>query len=182
MAKPYTAEEIHVLQQYPEVFKDVKPNRLTFTYQFRLKCWELFGSTIEVYDIQSYLKKITSKECVDILKHHAALSTLAQGIRRRGRPKGARNEKAGEALFDNEQLTVNDIHKLIDDGWYVLKTGGLSPTDKLMDLVSDISPDTDLWQTLEDAGIPPKQLGFIRYRYLQKKIRDLDKKKQSDHS
>lgn len=167
--QPISESDLEYLRQYPQIFKDVRENRITCTFQFRMAVWnenhEPTPSTVRkvMYEFSQDpdLAKIITKINKDVIRH------VAGKIRKNGVPRNGKNEVFGvQAQVDNDE---EYSRYLIETGYAVTNRRGITFTDKLHAIVVARSEGVSVEEALKQAGLDPSRMGYQRIRKL---IRD----------
>ena len=138
----FSADQIALLREYPQVFKNVRANRITFTQAFRLKVWEYSHGSPCTADVRYVLSQEADHDVLELLHHTTVLDSLAKSIRRNGKPRGASNEVFGCSVYIP---TEDDNKRLLDQGWYEQSNnGGLRPSQALLAIVVNCPKSSDL--------------------------------------
>jgi hypothetical protein len=160
-SKKFTDEEIKLLSKSSYV-KNVKQNRLIFTYEFRCILYDEWIKQPSTSQIRSVLKSY-GFDC-SILGCDVINNTNIN-FKRYGRPTNGRNEVSvkynSTEKYDNESL--------IDSGIFV-RTGSLIRfSSEFIDKAYKEYPSVSIESLLESYGLDPEKVGYQRIYKLKKK-------------
>lgn len=169
-SKKFTDEEIKLLSNSPYV-KNVKQNRLIFTYEFRCILYDEWIKQPSTSQIRSVLKSY-GFDC-SILGCDVINNTNIN-FKRYGRPTNGRNEVSvkynSTEKYDNESL--------IDSGIFV-RTGSLIRfSSEFIDKAYKEYPSVSIESLLESCGLDPNKVGYHRIYELKRKLEDGVKSKE----
>ena len=169
-SKKFTDEEIKLLSNSPYV-KNVKQNRLIFTYEFRCILYDEWIKQPSTSQIRSVLKSY-GFDC-SILGCDVINNTNIN-FKRYGRPTNGRNEVSvkynSTEKYDNESL--------IDSGIFV-RTGSLIRfSSEFIDKAYKEYPSVSIESLLESCGLDPNKVGYHRIYELKRKLEDGVKPKE----
>ena len=169
-SKKFTDEEIKLLSNSPYV-KNVKQNRLIFTYEFRCILYDEWIKQPSTSQIRSVLKSY-GFDC-SILGCDVINNTNIN-FKRYGRPTNGRNEVSvkynSTEKYDNESL--------IDSGIFV-RTGSLIRfSSEFIDKAYKEYPSVSIESLLESYGLDPNKVGYHRIYELKRKLEDGVKSKE----
>ena len=170
MAKRFTNEEIELLSKSPYV-KDIRQNRLTFTYEFRCILYDEWIKQPSTSQIRSVLKSY-GFDCSMLGKD--AINKINTNFKQYGHPTNGKNKVSGKynstEKYDNESL--------IDSGIFV-KTGSLIRfSSEFIDKAYKEYPSVSIESLLESYGLDPEKVGYQRIYKLKKKLEDGEKTKE----
>lgn len=170
MAKRFTNEEIELLSKSPYV-KNIRQNRLTFTYEFRCILYDEWIKQPSTSQIRSVLKSY-GFDCSMLGKD--AINKINTNFKQYGHPTNGKNEVSGKynstEKYDNESL--------IDSGIFV-KTGSLIRfSSEFIDKAYKEYPSVSIESLLESYGLDPEKVGYQRIYKLKKKLEDGEKTKE----
>lgn len=170
MAKRFTNEEIELLSKSPYV-KNIRKNRLTFTYEFRCILYDEWIKQPSTSQIRSVLKSY-GFDCSMLGKD--AINKINTNFKQYGHPTNGKNKVSGKynstEKYDNESL--------IDSGIFV-KTGSLIRfSSEFIDKAYKEYPSVSIESLLESYGLDPEKVGYQRIYKLKKKLEDGEKTKE----
>lgn len=170
MAKMFTNEEIELLSKSPYV-KNIRQNRLTFTYEFRCILYDEWIKQPSTSQIRSVLKSY-GFDCSMLGKD--AINKINTNFKQYGHPTNGKNKVSGKynstEKYDNESL--------IDSGIFV-KTGSLIRfSSEFIDKAYKEYPSVSIESLLESYGLDPEKVGYQRIYKLKKKLEDGEKTKE----
>lgn len=167
MAKVFTQEEIEALGMNPHV-KNVRNNRLTLTYEFRLILWNEWAKNPSV----STIRKILEFNGFDCNMFGAKyIYSLHLNFKRYGKPSGATNKILGEnALSFKTNKIDNDF--LVSTGKFI-KNGekGIKFHPNFVQEIYHTYPEVTIEEKLKEYDIDPEIVGYQRI-YQLKQILD----------
>lgn len=172
--RSYSEAEIEFLSQFPEVFKQVRSDRITFTQSFRLKVWEsVNGRRITASDVRKLMDEIDpgiSKLFRGSGPKGRVVYNLAMELNRDGRPSRAANKVVGIPMAKESEI-LRDNQALLDSGWFVKgKTKGISFTDNLLKELTIQLETRDLKEALLFIGIKPEWMGYQMFQRLKRTL------------
>ena len=164
MAKRFTNEEIELLSKSPYV-KNIRQNRLTFTYEFRCILYDEWIKQPSTSQIRSVLKSY-GFDCSMLGKD--AINKINTNFKQYGHPTYGKNKVSGKynstEKYDNESL--------IESGIFV-KTGSLIRfSSEFIDKAYKEYPSVSIESLLESYGLDPEKVGYQRIYKLKKKFED----------
>ena len=170
MAKRFTNEEIELLSKSPYV-KNIRQNRLTFTYEFRCILYDEWIKQPSTSQIRSVLKSY-GFDCSMLGKD--AINKINTNFKQYGHPTNGKNKVSGKynstEKYDNESL--------IDSGIFV-KTGSLIRfSSEFIDKAYKEYPSVSIESLLESYGLDPEKVGYQRIYKFKKKLEDGEKTKE----
>ena len=170
MAKRFTNEEIELLSKSPYV-KNIRQNRLTFTYEFRCILYDEWIKQPSTSQIRSVLKSY-GFDCSMLGKD--TINKINTNFKQYGHPTNGKNKVSGKynstEKYDNESL--------IDSGIFV-KTGSLIRfSSEFIDKAYKEYPSVSIESLLESYGLDPEKVGYQRIYKLKKKLEDGEKTKE----
>lgn len=159
--KRFTKDEIDVLSKSPYV-KNIRENRLSFTYDFRCI---LYDEWIKYPSVAQIRKVLTLHNFNCTMIGCDVINRLHRNFKRDGRPTGGKNKAFGiryslEEKYDNEFL--------IDSGIFMKSKNGIGFTSEFIDKVYKEYPKVSIESQLESYGLDPKRVGFQRIYNLKK--------------
>ena len=159
--KRFTKDEIDVLSKSPYV-KNIRENRLSFTYDFRCILYDEWIKYPSVAQIRKALM-LHNFNCTMI--GCDVINRLHRNFKRDGRPTGGKNKTFGiryslEEKYDNEFL--------IGSGIFMKSKNGIGFTSEFIDKVYKEYPKVSIESQLESYGLDPKRVGFQRIYNLKK--------------
>ena len=169
-SKKITDEEIKLLSNSPYV-KNVKQNRLIFTYEFRCILYDEWIKQPSTSQIRSVLKSY-GFDCS--MLGCDVINNTNINFKRYGRPTNGRNKVSvkynSTEKYDNESL--------IDSGIFV-RTGSLIRfSSEFIDKAYKEYPSVSIESLLESCGLDPNKVGYHRIYELKRKLEDGVKPKE----
>lgn len=169
--KRFTKDEIAVLSANPNV-KHCRENRLTFTYEFRLKLYEEWVKkpcTGTIRHIMNENGIDTGMIGFDVMHH------LDQRFKIDGKPVYGTNKKFG-VNASSFRANKNDNDFLVSTGVFVKSKKGIGFSDNFIAEVSLTFPDLSIEDKLKEKGINPDIIGYHRIQTLKRKLLNGDYK------
>lgn len=159
--KRFTKDEIDVLSKSPYV-KNIRENRLSFTYDFRCI---LYDEWIKYPSVAQIRKVLTLHNFNCTMIGCDVINRLHRNFKRDGRPTGGKNKALGiryslEEKYDNEFLNGSGI--------FMKSKNGIGFTSEFIDKVYKEYPKVSIESQLESYGLDPKRVGFQRIYNLKK--------------
>lgn len=159
--KRFTKDEIDVLSKSPYV-KNIRENRLSFTYDFRCILYDEWIKYPSVAQIRKALM-LHNFNCTMI--GCDVINRIHRNFKRDGRPTGGKNKTFGiryslEEKYDNEFLIGSRI--------FMKSKNGIGFTSEFIDKVYKEYPKVSIESQLESYGLDPKRVGFQRIYNLKK--------------
>ena len=159
--KRFTKDEIDVLSKSPYV-KNIRENRLSFTYDFRCI---LYDEWIKYPSVAQIRKVLTLHNFNCTMIGCDVINRLHRNFKRDGRPTGGKNKACGiryslEEKYDNEFLNGSGI--------FMKSKNGIGFTSEFIDKVYKEYPKVSIESQLESYGLDPKRVGFQRIYNLKK--------------
>ncbi|MGN1406397.1 MAG: IS3 family transposase [Erysipelotrichaceae bacterium] len=167
--KIFTKDEIAVLSANPNV-KHCRYNRLTLTYEFRLKLYEEWIKNPGVGTI----RRVMNENGIDTgMIGCNVISHITEAFKVRGKPTFGTNNKFGinASSFKTDQ---NDNDFLISTGMFVKGRKGIKFSDEFVAEVSLTFPDVSIEDKLKEKGIDPDIVGYQRIQTLKRKLLNVD--------
>lgn len=160
MAKYFTPQEIEILKANPNV-KAVRENRLTLTYEFRLKLWHHYqnGDSLRTVFIQHGfdLQIIGTKY----------IRNREENFKRNGCPSGGTNKTFG--INESQRAsTQEEIRLLLESGLFIKSRKGIAFHPDFIDELYHQYPDMSIEDALVNKGIDPAIAGYQRIYQLKK--------------
>lgn len=171
MAKHFTQQEIEILKANPNV-KAVRENRLTLTYEFRLKLWHHYqnGDSLKTVFIQHGfdLQVIDAKY----------IENIKLNFKRNGCPCGGTNKVFGvnESGHTN---TWEEIQSLLESGLFIKSGKGITFHPDFIDELYHQYPDTSIEDALVNKGIGPAIAGNQRIYQLKRHFDGEDQEREN---
>ena len=165
MAKRFTQEEIELLSKNPNV-KDIKTNRITFTFEFKHRLWE------EWKDNQSTtcIRKVLISNGIDpFILGKVKINHLNENFKRDGEPSRGKNNvfrKSNIYFYANK----NDNEFLISTGIFIKGKNGIVFSNSFIDEAYHCYPDNSIEDLLKIHGIDPEIVGYQRIYLLKNRI------------
>lgn len=159
--KRFTKDEIDVLSKSPYV-KNIRENRLSFTYDFRCI---LYDEWIKYPSVAQIRKVLTLHNFNCTMIGCDVINRLHRNFKRDGRPTGGKNKAFGiryslEEKYDNGFLNGSGI--------FMKSKNGIGFTSEFIDKVYKEYPKVSIESQLESYGLDPKRVGFQRIYNLKK--------------
>ena len=165
--KRFTKDEIDILSKSPYV-KNIRENRLTFTYEFRCI---LYNEWIKSPSV-AQLKKILELYGLDYtMIGNNVIWYIIKNFKRNGRPSGGKNKIFGTP---NSLHTKYDDEFLIDSGVFIKSGRGVQFTSEFIDQVYKEYPEVSIESQLESYGLDPKRVGYQRIYKLKNLLEDIN--------
>lgn len=151
----FTKEEIDVLSKSPYV-KNIRENRLTFTYEFRCILYDAWIRDSSISKIRKTLELYGFD--YNVIGHNV-IHNIDINFKRNGRPSGGKNKTFGtpDSLperYDDEFLTGSGI--------FIKSRNGIKFTSEFIDKVYKEYPEVSIESQLESCGLDPKRVGYQR--------------------
>lgn len=160
MAKRFTQQEIEILKANPNV-KAVRENRLTLTYEFRLKLWDH-------YQKGDSLKAVFIQHGFDLQMIGAEyIHNREKNFKKYGCPSRGTNKVFGT----NERQRANtreEVQSLLESGLFVKSRKGIAFHPDFIDELYHQYPDMSIEDALINKGIDPAIAGYQRIYQLKK--------------
>lgn len=160
MAKRFTQQEIEILKANPNV-KAVRENRLTLTYEFRLKLWDHYqnGDSLKIVFIQhGFDPQVIDAKYIENIKLN---------FKRNGCPTGGTNKVFG-TNESQQSNTQEEIQSLLESGLFIKSRKGIAFHPNFIDELYHQYPDTSIEDALINKGIDPTIAGYQRIYQLKK--------------
>lgn len=163
--KVFTKDEIAVLSANPNV-KNCRENRLTLTYEFRLKLYEEWVKKPDVFTI----RRIMNENGIDTsLTGRQVSVTLNSKFKKFGKPSRGTNKVFGVNV-NSFRTDMNDNEFLLSTGVFVKGRKGIKFSDDFISEVSLTYPDVFIEDKLKEKGINPDIVGYQRIQDLKRKL------------
>lgn len=170
MAKRFTNEEIKLLSNSPYV-KNVRKNRLTFTYEFRCILYDEWIKQPSTSQIRGVLKSY-GFDCS--MLGNDVIKKINGTFKRYGHPTNGKNKVSRK----HDSIEKYDNESLIDFGIFV-KTGSLIRfSSEFIDKAYKEYPSVSIEAQLESYGLDPEKVGYHRIYRLKKKLENQGKPKE----
>ena len=159
----FTKEEIDVLSNSPYV-KNIRENRLTFTYEFRCILYDAWIRDSSISKIRKTLELYGFD--YNVIGHNV-IHNIDINFKRNGRPSGGKNKTFGtpDSLperYDDEFLTGSGI--------FIKSRNGIRFTSEFIDKVYKEYPEVSIESQLESYGLDPKKVGYHRIYNLKERF------------
>ena len=161
-AKRFTKDEIDVLSKSPYV-KNIRENRLSFTYEFRCI---LYDEWIKYPSVAQIRKVLTLHNFNCTIIGCDVINRLHRNLKRDGRPTGGKNKVFG---IRNSLVEKYDNEFLISSGIFMKFGKGIRFTSEFIDKVYKEYPKVSIETQLKSYGLAPKRVGYQRI-YMLKKV------------
>lgn len=174
--KRFTKDEIDVLSKSPYV-KNVRENRLTFTYEFRCILYDAWIKDPSISKIRKTLELYGFD--YNIIGYNI-IHSIDLTFKRNGRPSGGKNKAFGTLNSLSERY---DDEFLIGSGIFIKTRNGIRFTSEFIDKVYKEYPEVSIESQFESYGLAPEKVGYQRIYKLKKILEDVnprDEKIDSD--
>lgn len=161
--KRYTKDEIDALSKSPYV-KNIRENRLTFTYEFRCILYDEWIKSRSVASIRKVLK-LYGFDCN--MLGWRIINTIHYIFNRDGRPTRGKNKTFG---IPNSMVERYDDEFLIDLGIFKRFGKRIQFTSEFIDKVYKEYPEVSIESQLESYGLIPERVGYYRIHKLKKRF------------
>ena len=169
-SKKFTNEEIKLLSSSPYV-KNVRQNKLIFTYEFRCILYDEWIKQPSTFQIRETLKSY-SFDCSMFSSN--VINKINATFKRYGRPTNGKNKVFGK----HDSIEKYDNEFLIDSGVFVKSKKGINFSSDFIDNASEEYPSVSLESLLESYGLDSEKVGYQRIYKLKKKLEDGEKIKE----
>lgn len=159
--KRFTKEEIDVLSKSPYV-KNIRENRLSFTYDFRCI---LYDEWIKDPSVAQIRKVLTLHNFSCTMIGCDIINRLHRNFKRDGRPTGGKNKAFG---IRNSLVERYDDSFLIKSGIFIKFGKGIRFTSEFIDKVYKEYPEVSIESQLESYGLDSKRVGYQRIYELKR--------------
>lgn len=166
-AKRFTKDEIDVLSKSPYV-KNIRENRLSFTYEFRCI---LYDEWIKYPSVAQIRKVLTLHNFNCTIIGCDVINRLHRNFKRDGRPTGGKNKALG---IRNSLVEKYDNEFLIASGIFMKSKNGIGLTSEFIDKVYKEYPEVSIESQLESCGLDPKRVGYQRIYKLKNLLEDIN--------
>lgn len=153
--KRFTKDEIDVLSKSPYV-KNIRENRLTFTYEFRCILYDEWVKNPSITQIRKFLELYGFDYTMIV---YNVLRDIIKNFKRNGRPSGGMNKIFGTS---NSLHARYDDEFLIDSGIFIKSGRGVRFTSEFIDQVYKEYPKVSIESKLESCGLDPNRVGYPR--------------------
>lgn len=153
--KRFTKDEIDVLSKSPYV-KNIRENRLTFTYEFRCILYDEWVKNPSITQIRKFLELYGFDYT---MIGYNVLRDIIKNFKRNGRPSGGMNKIFGTS---NSLHARYDDEFLIDSGIFIKSGRGVRFTSEFIDQVYKEYPKVSIESKLESCGLDPNRVGYPR--------------------
>lgn len=165
MAKIFTQEEIELLSKNPNV-KDIRTNRITFTFEFKHRLWEEWKNDQSTACIRRVL--ISNGLDPHVLGTNKIVH-LNEKFKINGEPSRGKNKVFGKSAI-NFRTDEDDNEFLISTGIFIRGKSGISFSNSFIDEAYHFYPDSSIESLLENHGIDPDMVGYQRIYQLKNRI------------
>ena len=154
-SKRFSKEEIDALSKSPYV-KNIRENRLTFTYEFRCIVYDRWIVNPGLSELRKILESFGFSRSL-------LGSTFSKKMHYRfisnGRPSGGKNK-----IFkvNAQNIDKYDDSFLIDSGVFIKSRRGVRFTSEFIDQVYKEYPEVSIESQLESYGLDPRRVGYQR--------------------
>ena len=161
-------EEIKLLSNSPYV-KNVKQNRLIFTYEFRCILYDEWIKQPSTFQIRETLKSF-GFDCSMLGK--IIINNIIINFKRYGRPTNGKNKVFGQSLYSVE---LYDNSFLVDSGVFVKGRRGITFSSEFINKAYKEYPSVSIESLLESYGLDPEKVGYQRIHGLKRKLKKGEK-------
>ena len=176
MAKIFTPEEIDVLSASPYI-KNVRTNRITFCFDFRMILWDRWLINPSVSTIRETLIEYDLNPKMIGTK---AICNIHKRFKESGKPSRGKNRVFGVSSF-NFKTSEKDNAYLISTGKFVKKRKGITfHTDFISEIYHEY-PNKSIEDKLIEYGIDPEIVGYQRMHMLKQKLEGRDESNESSY-
>ena len=165
--KRFTKDEIDILSKSPYV-KNIRENRLTFTYEFRCI---LYNEWIKSPTVVQIRKVLTSYNFNCVMIGYKVVNRIHRDFKRNGRPSRGKNKSFGIHELLAEKY---DDSYLVDSGVFIKSGIGVRFTSEFIDQVYKEYPEVSIESQLESCGLDPKRVGYQRIYKLKNLLEDIN--------
>ena len=169
-SKKYTNEEIELLSSSPYV-KNVRQNRLAFTYEFRCILYDEWIKQPSTFQIRETLKSY-GFDCS--MLSSKAISKINETFKHYGRPTNGKNKILGK----HDSIEKYSNAYLIDSGVFVKGRRGITFSSEFINKAYKEYPSVSIESLLESYGLDSEKVGYQRIYKLKKKLEDGEKIKE----
>lgn len=163
-SKKFTDEEIKLLSKSSYV-KNVRKNRLAFTYEFRCILYDEWIKQPSTFRIRETLKSY-GFDCSMFSSNF--ISKIDATFKRYGYPTNGKNKVSGK--YDDEYL--------IDSGVFVKSKKGINFSSDFIDKASKEYPSVSIESLLKSYGLDPEKISYDRIYRLKRKLENGEKPKE----
>ena len=174
--KRFTEDEIDVLSKSPYV-KNIRENRLTFTYEFRCILYDAWVKDPSISKIRKTLELYGFD--YNIIGYNI-IHSIDLTFKRNGRPSSGKNKAFGTLNSLSERY---DDEFLIGSGIFIKTRNGIRFTSEFIDKVYKEYPEVSIESQFESYELAPEKVGYQRIYKLKKLLEDVnprDEKIDSD--
>lgn len=165
MAKKISKDSIDILSQSKYV-KNVRENRITFTFEFRMIMWNEWKNDPNTKTIRKVMNDY-GIDCKLIGKD--VIHSLNKNFKLGGQPSNGKNKVAGD--YQIFHTNKEDNQYLISTGKFIKASGGISFHPDFINEIYHDYPDKSIEDKLTECGIDPDIVGYQRI-YSLKQIFD----------
>ena len=169
-SKKFTNEEIKLLSSSPYV-KNVRQNKLIFTYEFRCILYDEWIKQPSTFQIRETLKSY-GFDCSMFSSN--VINKINATFKRYGRPTNGKNKVFGK----HDSIEKYDNEFLIDSGVFVKSKKGINFSSDFIDNASEEYPSVSIESLLESYGLDPKKVGYERIHGLKRKLENGENPKE----
>ena len=169
-SKKYTNEEIELLSSSPYV-KNIRQNRLAFTYEFRCILYDEWIKQPSTFQIRETLKSY-GFDCS--MLSSKAISKINDTFRHYGRPTNGKNKVLGK----HDSIEKYSNVYLIDSRVFVKSRNGINFSSEFINNAYKEYPSVSIESLLESYGLNPEKVGYQRIYKLKKKLENGEKTKE----
>jgi hypothetical protein len=154
----YTEAVIKKLSKNPNI-KEILPNRLRFTLEFRQEIYDAIVPNFGEGYIRRYLTGY-GYDCHELGKR--VITTLSIAFKRNGRPANGRYD------ISRYHPDKSDNEELLKSGKFRKSNGGIVFTDEFINELYHAYPEQSIEEGIRAAGIDPDMVGYQRIRTLKR--------------
>lgn len=161
MTRNYTDETIEILKQFPQI-KHVSRKRLSFTYEYRLKLYEVWknGGNIRI--------KMKDDGLPIHLFHRGTFKTTTKNFKKNGRPRGAKNDYINKNYY--KPNTKAEIDYLLNSNIFIKKNGGIVFSKQFIGEAKSLKEKISIVELLNKYGVDIEIVGYQRIYKLEKLV------------
>ncbi|MCH4014541.1 MAG: IS3 family transposase [Solobacterium sp.] len=159
-ARRLTDEQIQQLRKDPNV-RQVNRNRISFTYEFRMKMYERWVVNPSATAIRQFL---TDEGYNSRMFNCAFVKNIHNNFKRHGRPTNGRRTSISTYSHRN---TADEISKLLATGKFVKTGNGITFSQQFVDELLNAYPEQSIEEGIRKAGIDPQIVGYQRIYLLE---------------
>lgn len=159
--KVITDEAIKILSASRFV-KQVRSNRITFTYEFRVMMWERWDKCRRISTIRDVMKENGIDRS---LFGYDVVAMIHRNFKKYGKPSNGQNNSSTYGKADHSYDEF-----LISTGKFIRSRRGIAFSDRYAEKLFSLYPDQPIEDTLEADGFDPDKIGYHRIYVLKKRF------------